>query len=137
MDNTVSTILVILTYIGSIVLVPWLIIQLPADYFAHEDRETCMWKGDSLHIKRILLILKNIVGGILVLVGIAMLFLPGQGILTIVAGLLLMNFPYKYQVEKWIMGRPVVLKTFNAVRIKFNKEPFLLVLPDDDEHHFP
>lgn len=121
-----STIAIIILYIASIVLVPWMLILLPSDYFAHEERETCLWKGDSVLIKSLLIFLKNLVGLILLLAGIAMLFLPGQGILTIVAGLFLMDFPYKFKIEKWIIGHQVVLKTFNKIRQKANKEPFTL-----------
>lgn len=124
--NIYATIAIIILYIASIALVPWMLIMLPSDYFAHETRETCLWKGDSVLIKSVLIFLKNLVGATLLIAGIAMLFLPGQGILTIVAGLFLMNFPYKYQIEKWIIGYPIVLKSFNKIRKKANKEPFTL-----------
>jgi len=55
-----------------------------------------------------------------------MLFLPGQGLLTIIGGLFLMNFPYKYQIEKWVINKPIMLKTFNLIRRKAKKEPFTL-----------
>ena len=121
-----TTIAIALLYIASIAIVPWMLIQLPTDYFAHEERETCLWKGDSALIKSFLVIFKNIVGAILLIAGIAMLFLPGQGLLTIIGGLFLMNFPYKYQVEKWVINKPIVLKTFNLIRRKAKKEPFTL-----------
>ena len=124
--NTYTTIAIIVLYIASIAIVPWMLILLPSDYFAHEERETCLWKGDSAIIKSVLIFLKNLIGAVLLIAGIAMLFLPGQGILTIVAGLFLMNFPYKYQIEKWIIGYPIVLKSFNKIRLKANKEPFSL-----------
>ena len=121
-----TTIAIITLYIASIALVPWLIILLPSDYFAHENRETCFWKGHSPIIKGILVFLKNLIGTILFIAGIAMLFLPGQGILTIIAGLFLMNFPYKYKIEKWLIGQPIVLKSFNMIRQKANKELFTI-----------
>ncbi len=121
-----TTIVITLLYIASIAIVPWMLIQLPSDYFAHEERETCLWKGDSALIKSFLIIFKNIIGAILLIAGIAMLFLPGQGILTIIGGLSLMNFPYKYNVEKWVINKPIVLKTFNLIRKKAKKEPFIL-----------
>ena len=124
--NTYTTITIIILYIASIAIVPWMPILLPSGYFAHEERETCLWKGDSAIIKSVLIFLKNLIGAVLLIAGIAMLFLPGQGILTIVAGLFLMNFPYKYQIEKWIIGYPIVLKSFNKIRLKANKEPFSL-----------
>ena len=124
--QTFSTIAIIVFYLASIALVPWMIIRLPSDYFSKEERENCLYKGSSPLVKSVLTLMKNIVGGILVLAGIAMLFLPGQGILTIVAGFLLMDFPYKYKIEKWIMSKPIVKKMFNKIRQKAKKEPFTI-----------
>lgn len=122
--HTFSTIAIILLYLASIALVPWMIRRLPSDYFSKEERENCLFKGDSPLIKSTFILLKNIVGGILVLSGIAMLFLPGQGILTVVAGIFFMDFPYKYKIEKWIIRQPVVFKMFNKIRQKAHKAPF-------------
>ena len=124
--NIYATIGISIFYIAAIILIPQMITRLPADYFMNENRETCFWRGDSQFIKGILISLKNLIGAILLITGIAMIFLPGQGVLTIVAGLLLMNFPYKYKLEKWLMSKPIVMNAFNKVRQKENKEPFKL-----------
>jgi hypothetical protein len=55
-----------------------------------------------------------------------MLFTPGQGILTILAGLLLMNFPGKYRLERWLVQRPGVLSSLNWLRTRRGKAPFRL-----------
>ncbi|MCK5834193.1 MAG: hypothetical protein KAG98_00495 [Lentisphaeria bacterium] len=121
-----STILIVILYLAAMAMVPWMIIRLPSDYFSKEARENCLFKGNSLLVKSILLILKNLIGWILVLSGIAMLFLPGQGVLTVVTGVFLMDFPHKYKMEKWIISQPVVLKVFNKIRKKANKTAFSL-----------
>ncbi len=54
----------------------------------------------------------------LVLAGIAMLVLPGQGVLTIVVGLVLMNFPGKYRLERWMATRRPIWKSLNWLRRK-------------------
>ena len=57
------------------------------------------------------------------LAGIVMLFVPGQGLITIFAGLILMNYPGKYRLERWIIRRPLLLRTVNALRVKRGADP--------------
>lgn len=52
-----------------------------------------------------------------------MLVLPGQGLLTIVTGLLLINYPGKYRLEKKIVNKPSIFRALNWIRIKANKPP--------------
>ena len=52
-----------------------------------------------------------------------MLILPGQGLFTIIIGLLLSNYPGKYKIEKKVIGIPSVLKSINWLRKKTNKPP--------------
>jgi hypothetical protein len=55
-----------------------------------------------------------------------MLFLPGQGILTMLIGISLMNFPGKHHLEAKLIGQPTVLSAINAMRKKFGKPPLVL-----------
>ena len=66
---------------------------------------------------------KNLLGYILLLGGVLMLFLPGQGILTMVVGLLLIDYPGKFALEKKIVRTPTVFKGLNWLRSKANKPP--------------
>ena len=50
-----------------------------------------------------------------------MLVLPGQGLLTIVTGLLLINYPGKYKLEQKLVAVPAVFKALNWIRFKANK----------------
>jgi hypothetical protein len=52
-----------------------------------------------------------------------MLILPGQGFLTIVTGLLLINYPGKYKLEQKLVEIPSVFRTLNWIRVKANKPP--------------
>ena len=60
--------------------------------------------------------IKNLLGALLVLLGIIMLFTPGQGLLTLLVGLLLMNFPGKYRLERTLVARPGVFRALNWLR---------------------
>jgi hypothetical protein len=79
-----------------------------------------------------MLILKNILGVLFVLLGIVMIFTPGQGLLTIFAGLLLMNFPGKRRLELAIVSRPAIAKAIQWIRKKAGKEN--LQLPKHEKH---
>ena len=72
-------------------------------------------------------LLKNLAGITLIILGIAMLILPGQGILTIIAGIIFVDFPNKYQLERWMVSRPRVLNTMNWFRLRMKKPPLKII----------
>lgn len=120
--TTAIVILSILTWIGTLVAVPLILIWLPTDYLTTEGsvglirRKKSVWRYPYW-------IAKNILGGLFIIAGIAMLVLPGQGILTIILGLALLNFPGKRKVILWTFGHPRILKVINRLRDKAGKPP--------------
>ena len=70
-----------------------------------------------------LLVVKNTTGGVLIVAGLAMLLLPGQGLLTLAAGLLLLDFPGKYGVERRLVSRGPVRASLNWIRRRRGREP--------------
>jgi hypothetical protein len=109
---------------ATVVGVPWVVGRLPVDYFSRERRE--VWReSDGEPLFALLLgLLKNLLGAVLVLLGVLMLFTPGQGVLTLLAGLLLMNFPGKYRLECWLVLRPGVMRGMNWLRARRGQPPF-------------
>lgn len=119
------TIISIISFIASLVIIPVILIRLPHDYF--DIRIPRHWMKDHHPILRILgLIAKNILGGVFLIAGFVMLFLPGQGILTMLIGISFMDFPKKRLIEAKIIEQPVILNTINMVRQKCNKSPLTL-----------
>jgi hypothetical protein len=116
----------ILTFLAFMVVVPLLIIRIPPDYFAHGRFRRKLWANRHLVLRMALLIGKNILGGVFVAAGIVMLVLPGQGILTILAGIMLLDFPGKYRLVRGIVARPRVLRTLNWLRRRAGRAPFYL-----------
>lgn len=102
-----------LFFVFSLLLLPWLIKKIPTDYFIRPRRSSGL---RTLFAP--LSILRNLVGFIILLAGIAMLVLPGQGILTVLVGLAIMKFPGKYQLERWLISRKGVLRAVNWLRRK-------------------
>jgi hypothetical protein len=67
--------------------------------------------------------IKNIIGYALILGGLLMLVLPGQGLFTIFIGLILSNYPGKYKLERKLISIPSIFKMVNWLRDKSNKPP--------------
>ncbi len=95
------------------VLLPVFVVRLPADYFVTEPKDVADRRRSFGWLLRFL---KNMVGAIFVLAGIAMLVLPGQGLLTMLIGMLLTDFPGKRRIELRIVRRPAILAFMNRLR---------------------
>lgn len=117
------TIVSVVMFFGTILLIPVIIIRLPVDYFLH-DEEHVWLEGYHPVLRYTGLIIKNTVGLVFLLAGIAMLVLPGQGLLTMVIGVSLLDFPGKRAIEHRLLTKPMVFNAMNAIRQKFDKPPF-------------
>jgi hypothetical protein len=111
------------TFVGTLIAIPILVARIPADYFVDPKRHRHPWTRYHPVIRGVLLAVKNLIGGAFVLLGLALLVLPGQGILTIVIGLTLVNFPGKYRLERWLVARAPVLRAINALRARLGAIP--------------
>jgi hypothetical protein len=121
----------ILMFVGTLIAIPVILVRLPADYF--DVRIPRPWMEDHHPALRVTgHLVKNLVGLIFLLAGLAMLLLPGQGILTILIGLSLVEFPGKRRLEAKLVGQATVLSTINKMRAKFNKPPLILA---PESHH--
>jgi len=98
---------------------PWLIRRLPEDLLI--DVSTARRPGRSR--RWMVVVLRNLLGAALMLAGIAMLVLPGQGLLTIVLAVFLMDLPYKRQLLVKLISFPRVLALLNAVRRRAGVAP--------------
>lgn len=104
-------------FVASLVAVPWVIARAPRDYFTNDGSGKA---GGSIALK----VLKNIAGLVLLVAGVLMLLLPGQGILTLVVGLALLDVPGKHALLVRLARKPSVFKALNYVRNKAKREPF-------------
>lgn len=108
---------------ASALLIPWLIAKLPADYFARDHHST-PWENAHPLLRIVLIVLKNVFGLVLVGLGVLMLILPGQGVLTILAGVALIDFPGRHRVVQWIVAREPVMNALNWLRRKAKRPEF-------------
>ncbi|MBN1523125.1 MAG: hypothetical protein JW904_01475 [Spirochaetales bacterium] len=117
------TIFSFVAFIAGIVLTPVIIVNMSADYFIERGKRTFeKMTAGTLFLR----ILKNIAGIILIPVGIVLLFIPGPGWLTIIFGVTLADFPFKYKVELWLIRKPWIKNGIDSLRRKYGHEPLQL-----------
>lgn len=122
------TVLSLVFFVGTLIAIPFILVRLPADYF--DIRIPRPWMENHHPVLRVLgHIVKNAIGAVFLFAGFLMLFLPGQGLLTMLIGLSMLDFPGKRKVEAKMIGQPTILSTINAMRKKFDKPPLILA-PD-------
>jgi hypothetical protein len=109
--------------LASLIGVPLFLARLPADYFCRPEssRHGAAYYSPA---RRALRVLRNVLGVALIASGLLMLLLPGQGLLTLLVGLLLADFPGKRRLESWILKRPSVSRAVNALRRRMGRAPF-------------
>ncbi|MDG2093466.1 MAG: PGPGW domain-containing protein [SAR86 cluster bacterium] len=111
-------------FLFSLLTIKWLVALIPEDYFI--NKRVSKIRSINPLLWYVFLIIKNIIGYSLILGGIMMLVLPGQGIFTIIIGLMLSNYPGKYSIERRFIAIPSILKSINWLRRKSNKPPINL-----------
>jgi hypothetical protein len=115
-------ILSIVGFIGSLIAIPFILVRLPPHYF--DERHPRKWMENHHPALRLIgHVIKNVIGFVLLAAGIAMLVLPGQGILTMLIGISLVDFPGKRQLERKLIGQPAVLNAINKMRQRFGQPP--------------
>lgn len=119
----------LLTLIISAIAVPVVIRRMPSDYFLESSPRVEAYRESHPVLRMVFMIFKNLFGGILFLGGVLMLITPGQGVLTIMIGLMLMDFPGKRNLEIWLVKIKPINSAINWMRKRADKPP--LLLPSD------
>jgi hypothetical protein len=109
----------VLLTVASIAIVLRVVLALPADHFTVESAARPGWTLARVG--------RNLAGLALIVVGAALSVpgVPGQGVLTMLAGVLLVDFPRRRRVERALFGRPGVLSRLNRLRARFGRPPLL------------
>lgn len=103
--------------VGSLAIVLRVVLTLPADYFEREPPPRASWTAAR--------VARNLAGILLILVGAVLSIpgIPGQGLLTVLVGLFLVDFPQRRRLERALARRPGVLPTLNRLRARFGRPP--------------
>lgn len=108
-------------------IVSFILVKLPADHFS-KSRKTKFWAGPRPAIHAAKVIGKNIGGLLLVALGIVLSLpgVPGQGLLTVLLGVMLLDFPGRERLEQKLLSKPSIVNTINRLRERFKKPPLEL-----------
>ena len=116
-------------FVGSLVLMPVLVARIRSDYFVTQGPPDASWTGRHPAARVTGWILKNAVGVVLLLAGLAMMVLPGQGIMTILVAMTLLNFPGKRRLELYIIRQRPVKIAVDWIRRRAGQPPLEISEP--------
>jgi hypothetical protein len=122
-----GVLLFLVTFTISLAIVSFIMVKIPPNYF-QKDHPRNLWSDRHPAVRFLGVLAKNVLGVVLVALGILMSIpgVPGQGILTILLGIMLLDFPGKRSLEYKLVSRPPVLKAINKLRHRFG-EPGLVL----------
>jgi len=110
----------------ALLIAPWIVARIPADYFSSSHRVGVRWGGRTGIPRMLWLVVKNLLALACLLLGCLLLVLPGQGVLTILIGIMLLDFPGKYQLQRRVVSRRGVVASINWLRRRKGKDPLVL-----------
>jgi hypothetical protein len=135
-----SVLLFVVMLLGSLVVVTFVLVKLPSTYYVGRHGPPMFgWAERHPALRWAVLIGKNVLGVLLVIAGVllSLPLIPGQGFLTIILGIMLLNFPGKRRLERRLVSRPRILRAINGLRARFGKPPLVMsttpeVLEEED-----
>jgi hypothetical protein len=120
-----SAALIIGLALASVAVATALVVSLPPTYFL--DGPTPGGRREPVPVVRwAVRVVKNVLGAFLLVAGSLMLFTPGQGVLTVLLGLLLLDLPGKRALERRLVSLPRVHQALNRLRARFGRPPLIL-----------
>ena len=115
----------VVLFIGTLIAIPFILVRLSADYF--DLRVPRPWMQNHHPVLRVVgHLVKNVIGTVFLFAGFLMLFLPGQGVLTMLIGVSMLDFPGKRKLEAKLISQPAVLSVVNSMRKRRGRPPFVL-----------
>src|ERR671931_1206857 len=111
-------------FVGGSAVVTFVLIKLPANYFhSSHAREFLVERHPVL--RAVGIVAKNVLGLVFVVLGVIMAVpgVPGPGVLTVLLGVMMLDFPGKRDLEARLLGQPRVYSAVNSLRAKFGKPP--------------
>ena len=117
----------LVSFFANLGIVSLILVKLPADHFS-KSRKTKFWSGKRPWLHAVKVIGKNIAGILLVALGVVLSLpgVPGQGLLTVLLGIMLLDFPGRDRLEQKLLSRPSIVNSINKLRGRFGKKPLEL-----------
>ncbi len=118
----------LVSFVGSAAFAAVVLCRLPVDHLRRES--AAAFEGRPRWQRAILKVAKNVIGLLVILLGVVLSLpgVPGQGLLTILVGVMLLDLPGKQRFERRLMTRPSVFTGINAIRARCGRAPLLPAL---------
>ena len=115
----------VVTFAVSSAIAAFILVKMPANYF-HSSHGREFLTGSHPTLRWAGVVVKNLVGLVFVVLGVVMTVVPGPGLLTILLGVTLLDFPGKRRLELKLVSRPAVRHAIDRVRARFHRPPLML-----------
>jgi hypothetical protein len=102
-------------FVATLVAIPMFLVRVPDDYFARPRTACSPWVRG----------VRAALGLAIIALGAAMLVLPGQGVLTILVGLSVLDLPINDRIVTWLLGLPRVRHAVDTLRHRAGRGPLL------------
>lgn len=108
--------------LGSLALATVIVVRWPVDQFRGSEPPR-FWEQRHPVVRSLGLAGKNLAGVLIVALGVVMALpgVPGQGLLLILIGLTLINFPGKRGLERRLIRRHAISRVVNGLRLRFGR----------------
>jgi len=123
LQATIVVGLAVVTTAFGIAMVLW----IPADHFKANRPEPSSWWRTQPLLRGSGMLLKNAVGAVFVMLGFVMALplVPWPGLVFMLLGLSLLDFPGKRNAERKLLAIPSVIRFLNEVRARFGRPPLM------------
>jgi hypothetical protein len=103
------------------------VVWMPADHFSRPPGQDDLGRRHPI-ARWTVKILKNALGLLIVPLGVLMALpgVPGPGLVFILVGLSLLDFPGKRRLERRLLAVPAVLRFLNRVRAHYRRPPLIV-----------
>ncbi|MDF1566427.1 MAG: PGPGW domain-containing protein [Spirochaetaceae bacterium] len=118
-------------FIVTPLLAPALIVLMPSDILIRPRRRFAETPRTRLIPYILWHLVKNLLGFSLMMLGFLLLFMPGQGLLTLFAGTLLADLPFKRRLLARLLGAGGVRPGVEKIRRRFGRTP--LIFPENGD----
>jgi hypothetical protein len=121
----IGFLLFIVSFVATSGFTVWFVVRLPADYFVDNGPQQTRRRVSVSHWAGF--VLRNLLAAALIVLGVILSLpgVPGQGVLTILLGIMISDFPGKERLERKIVSYPKVLGALNRLRQRFGKPPLM------------
>jgi hypothetical protein len=112
----------VVSFFGTIALTGAVLVRLPPDFVTNESPKP----PDRSNLRaRAALLLRHLLGVLLILLGLVLMLpgVPGQGLLTVIAGLFISELPGTNRLLRWLLRGPRALSAVNKLRARYKHPP--------------